>query len=102
MYAKVPAIDGIPQVGTRFLHLGVSISDNEAVVHVEGDALDPGWVELTEEEYRQYVPESEYVEPVPQPETTEQKLARLEQQNLILMGAIADLYEEILLKEESE
>lgn len=99
MYAKVPAIDGIPQVGTRFLHLGVGISDNEAVVHVEGDALDPGWVEMTEEEYRQYVPESEHA---PQPEPADQKLARLEQQNLILMGAIADLYEEILLKEESE
>ena len=34
-------------------------------------------------------------------ETLEQKLARLEEQNLILMDALADLYEEILtLKEE--
>ncbi len=46
-------------------------------------------------------PVPEPVEPEPIPETTEQKLARLEEQNLILMDALADLYEEILtLKEE--
>jgi hypothetical protein len=37
------------------------------------------------------------------PETAEDKFYRLEQQNLILMGALADLYEEILtLKEGAE
>lgn len=36
------------------------------------------------------------------PETTEQKLARLEQQNLIIMDALADLYEEILTLKEEE
>ena len=40
--------------------------------------------------------------PVEPPETTEQKLARLEEQNLILMDALADLYEEILTLKEEE
>ena len=34
------------------------------------------------------------------PETAEDKFYRLEQQNLILMGALADLYEEILALKE--
>lgn len=35
-------------------------------------------------------------EPIEPPETLEQKLARLEQDNLILMDALATVYEEIL------
>lgn len=41
-------------------------------------------------------PEPEPTDPMPQPETTEQKLARLEEQNLILMDALATTFEEIL------
>jgi hypothetical protein len=50
MYAKVPAIDGVPQVGRIRLVAGVSISPTEAVAIIDGP-LQPGWVELTEEEY---------------------------------------------------
>jgi len=38
----------------------------------------------------------EKLEPIPAVETVEQKIARLEEQNIILMDALADLYEEIL------
>jgi len=41
-------------------------------------------------------PVPEPVEPEPIPETTEQKLARLEEQNLILMDALATTFEELL------
>jgi hypothetical protein len=50
MYVKVPAIDGVPQVGRIRLVDGVSISPTEAVAIIDGP-LQPGWVELTEEEY---------------------------------------------------
>lgn len=50
MYARVPALDGVPQVGPVRLLSGVSISATEAVVMIEGD-LQPGWVELTEPDY---------------------------------------------------
>ncbi len=41
-------------------------------------------------------PVPEPVEPEPIPETLEQKLARLEEQNLILMDALATTFEEVL------
>ena len=41
-------------------------------------------------------PVPEPVEPEPIPETTEQKLARLEEQNLILMDALATTFEEVM------
>lgn len=50
IYARVPAIDGIPQVGYAKLLSGVSISTTEAVVAVDGP-LQTGWTELTEAEY---------------------------------------------------
>ena len=50
MFARVPAIDGVPQVGRIRLVAGVSISPTEAVAIIDGP-LQPGWVELTEEEY---------------------------------------------------
>ena len=46
-------------------------------------------------------PVPEPTEPEPIPEPIDDKITRLEEQNLILMDALADLYEEILtLKEE--
>jgi len=53
MYAIVPAIDGVPQIGTLNLHEGISISPTEAVAHFEGE-LEEGWTELTEEQYQAY------------------------------------------------
>jgi hypothetical protein len=107
MYAIVPAVDGMPQICQRNLHSGISISGTEAVVWCDGEP-EEGWRVLTEEEYREEVKRITGAYPVepetaPEPETVEQKLACLEQQNLILMGALADLYEEILtLKEGAE
>jgi hypothetical protein len=107
MYAIVPAVDGVPQIGQRNLHSGISISGTEAVVWCDGEP-EEGWQVLTEEEYREEVKRITGAYPVEpetatEPETVEQKLSRLEQQNLILMDALADLYEEILtLKEGAE
>ena len=41
-------------------------------------------------------PVPEPTEPVPTPETTEEKLTRLEEQNLVLMDALATTFEEVL------
>lgn len=73
MYVKTPAIDGVPQVGQTRLILGVSVSDTEAICEIVGE-LQEGWTEITEEEYRQYVPKPEPVIPEP----TEQEIVNAE------------------------
>lgn len=55
MYAIVPAVDGVPQVGTRRLINAVSISENQAVAHFEGE-MEVGWQELTEAEFLAHFP----------------------------------------------
>lgn len=92
MYVRVPAINGIPDIGETPLIQAIGISDKEAVAHVIGE-LQEGWIEITKEEFEQFIPP---IEPEPVPETTEEKLARLEEQNLILMDALATTFEEIL------
>jgi len=74
MYVKVPALEGVPMIGSRHLFIGVSISPDEAVCHVVDGELEEGWVEITEEEFRQYVPEPE---PTPE-EPTEQEIVNAE------------------------
>jgi hypothetical protein len=94
MYVKVPALEGVPMIGSRHLFIGVSISPDEAVCHVVDGELEEGWVEITEEEFRQYVPEPEPY--LPEQETTDQKLARIYEQNIILMDALATTFEELI------
>lgn len=92
MYVRVPAINGIPDIGETPLIRAIGISDKEAVAHING-GLQEGWIEITKEEFEQFVLP---MPPEPTNETTEQKLARLEEQNLILMDALATTFEEIL------
>lgn len=61
MYAIIPAIDGVPQIGIKRLYNGMSISPTQAVAHFEG-TLESGWTELTEEEFLAYFPVVEVVE----------------------------------------
>lgn len=74
MYVKVPAKEGVPLIGSRFLYFGVSVSPTEAVCHINDGPLEEGWIELTEQEFRQYVPEPEPVIPEP----TEQEIVNAE------------------------
>ena len=60
-----------------------------------GHAAHPDWEEITEQEFQAMTPPV-VIDNSPPPETTEQKLTRLEEQNLILMGALATTFEEIL------
>jgi len=81
----------------------IIITESGTFIKVDSDyPLDSNVIQITEEEWNALQsPELETTEPTEPPETVEQKLARLEEQNLILMDALADLYEEILtLKEE--
>jgi hypothetical protein len=56
LYVKVPAIYGIPEIGTRNLYEGISLNQTEAICHIDDGKLENGWIELTGEEFRQYVP----------------------------------------------
>ena len=64
MYARVPAINGVPQVGQTRLILGISVSENEAICEIVGE-LQAGWVEMPEEEYRALVPSPAPTNPQP-------------------------------------
>ena len=110
MYAIVPAVNGVPDIGSRHLYRGISISPSSALAHFEGDIKD-GWREITEKEYLEKVKEITGAyptdpSPLPKPEiieqTIEQKLERLERienQNLLIMGALVDLLAEYPLPE---
>ena len=60
-----------------------------------GHAAHPDWEEITEQEFQAMAPPVVIDNSLP-PETTEQKLTRLEEQNLILMDALATVFEELL------
>ena len=78
----------------------IIVNESGTFIHAEDDyVVNDDYEPITEEEWREQsppVPEPiEPHEPEP-PETTEQKLARLEEQNLILMDALATTFEEVL------
>ena len=81
----------------------IIVNESGTFIHAEDDyVVNDDYEPITEEEWREQIPpDPEPIEPHEPAETIEQKLTRLEEQNLILMDALADLYEEILtLKEE--
>ena len=95
MYFIVPIKDGELDIDYSYLDSLVVLSQLEACVKLRnGFTVRPSWQSITEEEWLAAQPPEP--EPGPPPETTAEKLARLEQQNLIIMDALADLYEEIL------
>jgi hypothetical protein len=99
-YYKAPLVNGVVDtVGIEVDAVAV-VGDVSYIAHSNKTPKD-SWVEITEEEFRQYVPEPEPYLPEPEPylpeqETTDQKLARIEEQNIILMDALATTFEEII------
>lgn len=71
-----------------------NVSDAVQVVDITGLEVKPkeGWF-YVDGEFAKSLP---VPEPVPAPETTDEKLARLEEQNLVLMDALATTFEELL------
>ncbi len=95
MYFKVPVLNGELDINYMYLEQGISMSGAEAYVKLRpGFEVRESWQPITEEEWLSVQPPEP--EPIPQLETTEQKLARLEEQNLILMDALATTFEELL------
>lgn len=84
----------VPLVGTARLTIGVSVSEAEAVVIV--DELQSGWTELTEEEYLSaggIIPQEERIT-----QLEEITNAEIQENQLIIMDALATIYEELLMK----
>ena len=79
----------------------IIVNESGTFIHAEDDyVVNDDYEPITEEEWREQsppVPEPiEPHEPEP-PETIEQKLTRLESQNIILMDALATTFEEVLI-----
>lgn len=98
MYFSVPINNGELDIDYQFLEQGIQRSATEAYVKLrEGYIIRPSWQVITEEEWREQIPPvPEPIEPHEPAETIEQKLTRLESQNIILMDALATTFEEIL------
>lgn len=95
MYFIVPVNNGLLDVDYEDLTEGIQTSETQCYVKLRGDfTRRDSWQEITEAEFEAVIPPRPV--PSPSPETTEQKLARLEEQNLILMDALATTFEEIL------
>lgn len=94
MFFKVPVLNGVLDIDYKYLEQGIQVSETEAYVKLrEGFMTRGSWVPITEVQFEALKPMPGPGEP---PETTEEKLARLEEQNLILMDALATTFEEIL------
>jgi hypothetical protein len=92
-YYKAPLVNGVVDtVGIEVDAVAV-VGDVSYIAHSNKTPKD-SWVEITEEEFRQYVPEPEPY--LPEQETTDQKLARIYEQNIILMDALATTFEELI------
>jgi len=92
MYIRVTAVDGVPQVGHRSVINAISISPTEAICQIDDGEILSNWIEISEEEYNQYMaaytPPSSTELVQPQPSNAE-----IQENQLIIMEAIADLYE---------
>jgi hypothetical protein len=77
----------------------IIVNESGTFIHAEDDyVVNDDYEPITEEEWReQSPPVPESIEPQEPAETIEQKLTRLEEQNLILMDALAITFEEILI-----
>jgi hypothetical protein len=76
----------------------IIVSESGTFIHAEDDyVVNDDYEPITEEEWReQSPPVPEPIEPHEPAETIEQKLTRLEEQNLILMDALATTFEELI------
>lgn len=94
MYFKVPIVDGAFDLDYNYLAHAVCISSTEVYVQLRNGFIPrDSWQTLTEEDWLSVQPVEE---PYVAKETVEEKLARLEEQNLILMDALATTFEELL------
>lgn len=97
-YFKVPIINGELDLDYLYLHSAIATSETEAYVKLqEGFTMRPSWEEIPEEAWLEL---EESVQPAPvqiEPvETAGDRLTRLEEQNLVLMDALATTFEEVL------
>ena len=76
----------------------IIVNESGTFIHAEDDyVVNDDYEPITEEEWREQIPpDPEPIEPHEPAETIEQKLTRLESQNIILMDALATTFEEVL------
>ena len=92
MYIRVTAVDGVPQVGDRHVINAISISPTEAICQIDDGEILSNWIELSEDEFNQYM--AAYIPPS-STELVQPSIAEIQENQLTIMEAIADLYETI-------
>jgi hypothetical protein len=90
-YFKIPNVNGVLDIDYIDLLEGITISVTEAVVSLRDETEQrETWEIITEEEFNQYKPEA------PTSSSTPTTMEELKENQLILMGAIADLYNDFM------
>ena len=91
MYFKIPMVNGLLDIDYEDMLEGIMFSETESYVKVQDSAtVRDSWAEITEEEFN--TKKAAPYEIIPQ-KTTRQQIEELKQNQLILMDAIATLYE---------
>lgn len=92
VYFKVPVINGEMDIPYEYMVQGIQVSNTEAYVALRPGFTERGsWTEVTEAEWIAIQP----VIPTPAQPSIEQQLAEVKQNQLILMDAIATVFETI-------
>ena len=90
-FFKIPNLNGQLDIDYCDLLEGITISDTKAVVALKDEVEQrEGWEVITEEQFNQYKPE------ISTPTSIPATIDELKENQLILMGAIADLYNDFM------
>lgn len=92
MYIRTTAVNGVPQVGNRHVINAISISPSEAICQIDDGEILSNWIEISEEEFNQYM--ADYISPS-STELVQPSNAEIHEKQLIIMEAIAEIYETI-------
>ena|SRR5690625_2528538 len=93
LYFKVPVIDGVMDIDYSYLSNGIGLNGEQAVVELrEGADVRESWEPITKDEFESHIPQEEDSQRKP---SLEDKIDQLQQDNLLLMLALTDLYERL-------
>lgn len=94
LYFIVPENDGSLDIDYRYLQSAYQVAEHRyAVMLLNTVPIRESWVEITESEYMFSAP---VIEPAPEPVNVPNELATLQENQIILMDALATIFETLI------
>ena len=88
MYAIVPAVNGVPDVGYTRVVSAYSVDGSTAYANIETDTLDPEWVKITDNSIIAALTPNQAPTDT---QTPEERIAKLEAENADLKATLDDM-----------